>query len=181
MTNKVTVVIRESSLDELEKRIEVGLSGGMDAVSAMKEIRDRELWREKYSTFDDYMLSRFGVEASHTKRLLHLKLPDQLEQREIWHQPSEVSPAAVADISVMIERAKKQGSPAVLQLVKEQEERIKKEEAEATARFNDNVREERINGLISRLKWCSKVVGLVGLEPWEDKLKQCLEEVKLLE
>lgn len=41
MTNKVTVVIRESSLDELEKRIEVGLSGGMDAVSAMKEIHDR--------------------------------------------------------------------------------------------------------------------------------------------
>lgn len=179
MNNQVVVISREESLIDLERRVEVGLSGGMDAISAMREIRDRELWKEKFASFEDYCFGRFGIEPSHTKRLINLKLPDRLEQREIWHENKPaISPTAIADISVRIAQAKRQGGETLVDLVKQEEADIKAEEEEINKRFKQNVDRENINQLLAKLKWCAGIARKMERVSWLELIRKLVDEVK---
>lgn len=180
--NNIIVMSSEESLDLLERRVEIGLRNGMDAMSAMREIRDRELWKGKHQSFEDYCFARFSIEPTHTKRLLNLKLPERLEQREIWHAPQPaVSPTALADLSVRLEQARKQSGDVLVDMVRQEEESIRAEAKAASDRFKMTQQTEYVNQFIAKIRWCVKVSKVIGLEEFTDTLKACLDKVKGME
>jgi hypothetical protein len=53
-----------------EKQIESGAKAFRVAGEALREIRDRKLYRERHATFEDYCRSRWGMERAHAYRLI---------------------------------------------------------------------------------------------------------------
>lgn len=58
-------------LRALEKTVEKGLAGLVEAGSALKEISQRRLYREHgYKNFDAYLRARWGIERTYAHRLI---------------------------------------------------------------------------------------------------------------
>jgi phage N-6-adenine-methyltransferase len=59
-----------SRLDVLEEVIEYGLQTFVDVGNALTEIREGRLYRQDYSTFEDYCRDKWGMERRHAYRLM---------------------------------------------------------------------------------------------------------------
>jgi hypothetical protein len=82
-----------------------------EAVKALKELRDKKLYRSTHQTFEDYVVGRFGMQRAHAYRLINAavviensspigdilpmnesqcreiaKLPSFEQQRKAWRQ-----------------------------------------------------------------------------------------------
>jgi hypothetical protein len=57
-------VVESNNLESLEETIETGLVVFYEVGSALKEIRDSRLYREVFSTFEDYCRQRFGIQKT---------------------------------------------------------------------------------------------------------------------
>jgi hypothetical protein len=66
----VLSVVERRSLESLEKVIESGVEAFLATGSALKEIRDQELYREGFKTFEAYVEARWGLERRHAYRLI---------------------------------------------------------------------------------------------------------------
>ena len=54
---------------QLERRIDRALKYHLDAAKALREIRDRRLYRDEYDNFEDYCVARWHMARSHANRL----------------------------------------------------------------------------------------------------------------
>jgi hypothetical protein len=66
----VLSVVERRSLESLEKVIESGVESFLATGSALKEIRDRRLYREDHKTFEHYLKMKWGFERAHAYRLI---------------------------------------------------------------------------------------------------------------
>ncbi len=98
----------EGERHRLELKVEQGFQ---EAVKALKELRDRKLYRSTHQTFEDYVVGRFGMQRAHAYRLINAavvlenlspigdilpmsesqcreiaKLPSFEQQRKAWRQ-----------------------------------------------------------------------------------------------
>lgn len=62
--------IERSRLGDLESTIERGQQTFIEVGLALAEIRDSELYKESFSTFEDYCKERWGWERAHAYRLI---------------------------------------------------------------------------------------------------------------
>jgi hypothetical protein len=101
----------ERERHRLELKVELGFQ---EAVKALKELRDKKLYRSTYQTFEDYVVGRFGMQRAHAYRLINAavvienlspigdilpmtesqcreiaKLPSFEQQRKAWRQTLE--------------------------------------------------------------------------------------------
>ena len=98
----------ERERHRLELKVELGFQ---EAVKALKELRDKKLYRSTHQTFEDYVVGRFGMQRAHAYRLINAaivienlspigdilpmnesqcreiaKLPSLEQQRKAWRQ-----------------------------------------------------------------------------------------------
>lgn len=98
----------ERERHRLELKVELGFQ---EAVKALKELRDKKLYRSTHQTFEDYVVGRFGMQRAHAYRLINAavvienlspigdilpitesqcreiaKLPSFDQQRKAWRQ-----------------------------------------------------------------------------------------------
>lgn len=98
----------EGERHRLELKVEQGFQ---EAVKALKELRDKKLYRSTHQTFEDYVVGRFGMQRAHAYRLINAavvienlspigdilpmnesqcreiaKLPSFEQQRKAWRQ-----------------------------------------------------------------------------------------------
>ena len=98
----------ERERHRLELKVELGFQ---EAVKALKELRDKKLYRSTHQTFEDYVIGRFGMQRAHAYRLINAavvienlspigdilpmsdsqcreiaKLPSFEQQRKAWRQ-----------------------------------------------------------------------------------------------
>ncbi|MBA2748285.1 MAG: hypothetical protein H0U45_06000 [Tatlockia sp.] len=101
----------ERERHRLELKVELGFQ---EAVKALKELRDKKLYRSTHQTFEDYVVGRFGMQRAHAYRLINAavvienlspigdilpmtesqcreiaKLPSFEQQRKAWRQTLE--------------------------------------------------------------------------------------------
>lgn len=69
MLNKISNVTTER-LIQCESVIERGLHTFIDVGNALLEIRDNRLYREQYSTFEDYCRERWNIQRAHAYRMI---------------------------------------------------------------------------------------------------------------
>lgn len=109
------LIIEEERLGELESVIERGLKTFVDVGMALLEIRDSRLYREDYSTFEDYCRDRWGFTRMRASQLIAsyevvnnvnncLQIPqtesqarpltslEPEQQREAWARAVETAP-----------------------------------------------------------------------------------------
>lgn len=115
MTDITFVTSEAIQLREYETVIERGLSTFMDVGEALLAIRDKRLYRNTHSTFEDYCQHRWGFTRQHGNRLIsafetakrlepigsipasesHIRPLTQLdpdEQDEVWQRANETAP-----------------------------------------------------------------------------------------
>lgn len=63
--------VEKTRLEQLEARIERGLIYAEETFLALLEIRDKQLYREKYATFEEYCRERWNKSRRHINRLIH--------------------------------------------------------------------------------------------------------------
>lgn len=61
---------QRNRLAELEGTIERTLAGFIECGMALREVRDQELFRESYASFDDYLSQRWGFSRHHALRMI---------------------------------------------------------------------------------------------------------------
>jgi hypothetical protein len=61
---------QRSRLKELEGTIERTLSSFIECGMALREVRDQRLFRESYSSFDDYLAQRWSITRHHALRMI---------------------------------------------------------------------------------------------------------------
>ena len=85
-------------LEELETTIRQGMESFMTVGTAICEIREKKLWRQRnYSSFEDYFKSEFKISKAHGYRLMnHAKICKQLGV-----SPSEVPEKVVRPLSAI--------------------------------------------------------------------------------
>lgn len=66
----MVTAIATDRLLECERVIERGLNTFVEVGSALLEIRDSRLYRDSYSTFEDYCRERWGMSKTHSNRLI---------------------------------------------------------------------------------------------------------------
>lgn len=69
MTDALAVV-EQNQLEQLEERISAGLQTFVEVGSALMEIRDKKLYRQWHTTFEDYCRERWGMERRYAYRLI---------------------------------------------------------------------------------------------------------------
>lgn len=85
------------SLDDIENLLE---QNTVDRVLLFKEVHDRELWKQSYHSFDDWLLRRFGLGRNYIRNLLETQLPQSKRQLTLWDLPGDDS-----DIDSLLESA----------------------------------------------------------------------------
>lgn len=108
--------VEQDDLTLLESVIEIGLNAFHRAGNALVDIRDRRLYRQHYTTFEEYCRERWGFSKTHANRLIgassvaenltplgvkpesesHLRPLTGLEpeqQREVWQEAAVTAPA----------------------------------------------------------------------------------------
>lgn len=88
MTGTALTKVESKEFGTLETTIDKGLVTFYEVGSAFKTIRDSKFYRENFDTFEDYCRQRFGMEKSHTYRLI-----DCCELRDNLSPIGEVFPA----------------------------------------------------------------------------------------
>ncbi|WP_009630480.1 hypothetical protein [Synechocystis sp. PCC 7509] len=98
----------EQERHRLELKVELGFQ---EAVKALKQLRDKKLYRSTHQTFEDYVVERFGMQRAHAYRLINAavvienlspigdilpiteslcrevaKLPNCAQQQKAWRQ-----------------------------------------------------------------------------------------------
>jgi len=68
VTTEALTAIEATTFDDLEKAIEKGLSGFVKVGRALETIRDRRLYREEFSSFEDYLQERWKISRSYAYR-----------------------------------------------------------------------------------------------------------------
>jgi hypothetical protein len=63
-------VVERQSLESLEKVIDSGVESFLSVGSALKEIRDQKLYRERHKTFETYVKARWGFDRSRAYQLI---------------------------------------------------------------------------------------------------------------
>ena len=114
LTIAATVQLEELTEDEEQERHRLELKvelGFREAIIALKNLRDKKLYRSTYRTFEEYVVNRFGMQRAHAYRLVNAavvvenlspigdilpttesqcrevaKLPTANQQREAWRQ-----------------------------------------------------------------------------------------------
>ena len=72
VVSEVAVTESEATeLERLESVIRRGVRAFVDVGNALKEIRDRRLYRDTHKTFEDYCQSRWGMERRHPYHLMN--------------------------------------------------------------------------------------------------------------
>ena len=66
----VLSVVERRSLEKLEKVIESGVESFLATGSALKEIRDQRLYRERFKTFEAYVKARWSFDRSRAYQLI---------------------------------------------------------------------------------------------------------------
>jgi hypothetical protein len=59
-----------NALKRCERIIKIGAAHFLKVGAALKEIRDRKLYREHYSSFEHYCMARFNIKRAHGYRLI---------------------------------------------------------------------------------------------------------------
>ncbi len=70
MTGKQLTAAETTALGDLERAIEKGLATFIEVGSALAAIKDRGLYRETHSTFEDYCRERWGMSRSRAYQLM---------------------------------------------------------------------------------------------------------------
>lgn len=71
IVRRVAALSRQEQSDRrnLESRIDRALKYHLEAAKALREIRDRRLYRDEYDNFEDYCAARWHIARSHANRL----------------------------------------------------------------------------------------------------------------
>ena len=64
MNNELITLDERSRLYQLEETIRQGLNTFVDVGNALLEIRDKRLYRQEYSTFEEYCREQWGMKQS---------------------------------------------------------------------------------------------------------------------
>jgi len=70
MNESIITLDERSRLYQLEETIRQGLNTFVDVGSALLEIRDKRLYRQEYSTFEEYCREQWGMQRAHAYRLI---------------------------------------------------------------------------------------------------------------
>ncbi len=65
-----TLITNEPSLQDLEKKIEVGLQHFRAMGESLLKIKEKKLYKNEYSTYEDYCHQRWGFTPQHANRLI---------------------------------------------------------------------------------------------------------------
>lgn len=64
------LIVPQDSLQELEKKVEIGIAGFREAGKALEEIKGKKLYKVGYSTFEEYCRDRWKFTPQHANRLI---------------------------------------------------------------------------------------------------------------
>ncbi len=93
MTDLITLDER-SRLYQLEETIRQGLNTFVDVGNALLEIRDKRLYRQEYSTFEEYFQTVWGMSKMHAYRLMDSAgVIDNLKSNQLVTFPTNESQA----------------------------------------------------------------------------------------
>jgi hypothetical protein len=59
-----------SDLSALEKIVDAGMTSFVETGCALRDIRDRKLWRGAYDSFDAYCNGRFSIKQRQANRII---------------------------------------------------------------------------------------------------------------
>ena len=65
-----SLITNEPSLQDLEEKIEAGLEQFRVAGESLRKIKEQKLYRNEYSTYEDYCKQRWGFSPQHANRLI---------------------------------------------------------------------------------------------------------------
>ena len=71
----------ERERHRLELKVELGFQ---EAVKALKELRDKKLYRSTHQTFEDYVIGRFGMQRAHAYRLINAAIHSSVKFVSNW-------------------------------------------------------------------------------------------------
>lgn len=75
MTNPIGLSAYDSKrLSRCEQTIESGMLNFLDVVWALIEIRDHELYKSQWNTFEDYIAKRWGMRMTHEGQFLENRI-----------------------------------------------------------------------------------------------------------
>lgn len=93
----------EARLAPLERIIERGISTFIEVGQALLKIRDEQLYRASYETFDDYLDARWGVSPAHGYRLIDAaKVIDAISP--VGDTPAPRSEAVARELAPVLHR-----------------------------------------------------------------------------
>jgi len=94
MNNELITLDERSRLYQLEETIRQGLNTFVDVGNALLEIRDKRLYRQEYSTFEEYFQTVWGMSKMHAYRLMDSAgVIDNLKSNQLVTFPTNESQA----------------------------------------------------------------------------------------
>ena len=94
MNESIITLDERSRLYQLEETIRQGLNTFVDVGNALLEIRDKRLYRQEYSTFEEYFQTVWGMSKMHAYRLMDSAgVIDNLKSNQLVTFPTNESQA----------------------------------------------------------------------------------------
>lgn len=123
-----TLVVPLATLAQLKSIVSRNLSATIDAGRALKEIRDRELWKEESESFQQFCVDNWGVSKQRAYQLIDtVKIVDQLPPEQSTAVDSErvareLKKVPAEDRAEVVKKAQESGTvtgPAITKAAKE--------------------------------------------------------------